>query len=73
MCIIFLFVSVIILFVYDSDEYGTAAASRKELFMTTFYGFQPLFFIIGGVVWDVLAVLHPPFLSYFFIVQVVAY
>ena len=37
MCIIFLFVSVIILFVYDSDRYGTAATSEKELFMITIY------------------------------------
>ena len=37
MCIIFLFVSVIILFVYDSDRYGTAATFGKELFMITIY------------------------------------
>ena len=40
MCIMFLFVSVIILFVCDSDRYGTAATSENELLMTTIYGFQ---------------------------------
>ena len=33
MCLVFLFASVIIVFVYDSDRYGTAATSGKELFM----------------------------------------
>ena len=37
MCLISLFVSVIIVFVYDSDRYGTAATSGKELFMITIY------------------------------------
>ena len=40
MCIMFLFVSVIILFVYDSDRYGTAATSGKELFMINIILFQ---------------------------------
>ena len=66
MCIIFLFVSVIILFVYDSDRYGTAATSGKELFMRALYGFQSLLFVIGGFVWDVLAVPVPPLLLHFF-------
>ena len=56
MCIIFPFVSVIILFVYDSDCYGTPATSGKELFVITIYGFQSLLFVIGGFVWDVLAI-----------------
>ena len=34
MCIMLLFVSVTILFVYDSDRYGTAATSEKELSIT---------------------------------------
>ena len=49
MCIIFLFVSVIILFVYDSDRYGTAATSGKELFMITIYWFQSLLFCSRGI------------------------
>ena len=65
MSIIFLFVSVIMLFVYDSDWYGTAATSEKELFMVTFYGFQSLLFLIGGFVWYVLAVPDPPLVLYF--------
>ena len=69
MCIIFLFFSVIILFVYDSDRYGTAATSGKELFMRALYGFQSLLFVIGGFVWDVLAVPVPPLLLYFFSVS----
>ena len=32
MCVIFLFVSVIILLIYDSDRYGTAAMAGEELF-----------------------------------------
>ena len=36
MCVIFLFVSVIILFVYDCDRYGTAAMAGEELL--TIYG-----------------------------------
>ena len=40
MCVIILFASVIILFVYDSGRYGTAATSGKKLFMATIYGFQ---------------------------------
>ena len=69
MCIIFLFVSVIILFVYDSDRYGTAATSGKELFMITIYWFQSLLFVIGGFVWYVLAAPYPPLFLYFFIVN----
>ena len=69
MCIIFLFVSVIILFVYDSDRYGTAATSGKELFMITIYLFQSLLFVIGGFVWYVLAAPYPPLFLYFFIVN----
>ena len=34
-CLVFLSASVIIVFVYDSDRYGTAATSEKELFMVT--------------------------------------
>ena len=34
MCLVFLFASVIIVFVYDSDRYGTAATSEKELSIT---------------------------------------
>ena len=55
MCIIFLFVSFIILSVYDSDRYGTVATSGKELFMITIYGSQSLLFVIGGFVWDVFS------------------
>ena len=65
----FLFVSVIMLFVYDSDRYGTAARSGWELFMTTIYGFQLLLFIIGGFVWDVLAVPDLPLPLYFYSVN----
>ena len=60
MCLVFLFVSVIIAFVYDSDRYGTAATSAKELFMITVYWFQSLLFVIGGFVWYVLAVPYTP-------------
>ena len=66
MCIIFLFVSAIIIFVYDSDRYGTAATSGKGLFMITIYGFQPFLFLIGVFFWYVLAVLDPPLTLYFF-------
>ena len=69
MCIIFLFVSVITPFVYDSNRYGTAEMSGKKLFMRTIYGFQSLLFVIGGFVWIVLAVPDPPFLLYFFSVS----
>ena len=65
MCIIFLSVSVIILFVYYSDQYGTAATSGKELFLITIYGFQLLLFVIGGFVCYVLAVPDPPLPLYF--------
>ena len=65
MCIIFLFVRVTILFVYDSDRYGTAPKSGMELFMTTTYGFQSLLFVIGEFFWDALAVPDPPLLLYF--------
>ena len=66
MFIIFLFVRVIILFVYDSDQYGTAATSEKELFLITIYGFLTSLFVIGGFVWYVLAVPEPPLALYFF-------
>ena len=66
MCIIFLFVSIIILFVFKSDRYDR---SGKELFMITIYGFQLLLFVIGGFVRDVLAVPDPPLLLYFFSVN----
>ena len=69
MSITFLFVSVIMLFVYDSDWFGTAATSVKELFMITFYGFQSLLFLIGRFVWYVLAVPDPPLALYFFTVN----
>ena len=69
MCIIFLFVSVIVLFVYNSDRNGTAATPGKELFMINIYRFQLLFFVIGKFVWDVLAVPNPPLLLYFFSVN----
>ena len=65
MCIIFLFVSVIILFVYDSDRYGTAATFGKELFMITIYWLHSLLFVIGGFLWYVLAV-PAPLLFYIF-------
>ena len=65
-CIIFLFFSVVILFIYDSDRYGTAATSGKELFMINIYGFQSLLCEIGGFVWDVLAVPDPPLVIYSF-------
>ena len=54
MGVIFLFVSVI-LFAYDSDQYGTAATSGEKLLMTIIYGFQTLSFTTVGFVWDVLA------------------
>ena len=69
MCIIFLFVSVIVFFVYDSDRHGTAATSEKELFMITIYWFQSLLFVIRWFVWYVLAVPDPPLLFYFSIVN----
>ena len=68
MCLVFLFVSVIIVFVYDSDRYGAAATSEKELFIITNL-FQSLLFVIGGFVWYVLAVPYPPLFLYFFIVK----
>ena len=67
MCVIFLFVSVIKLFVYDSDRYGIAATSGEELFMKTIYELQLWHFIIGGFVWDVLAVPDQPLLLYFLV------
>ena len=69
MCIIFPFDSVIILFVYDSDRHGTAAISRKKLFMITIYGFHLLLFVIGEFVWYVLAVPDPLFFYIFFSVN----
>ena len=66
MCLVFLFVSVIIVFVYDSDRYATAATSEKELFMITTYLFQSLLFVIGEFVWYVLAAPYPP-LFYIFL------
>ena len=60
MCLVFLFVKVIIAFVYDSDQYGTAATSGKELFMAIIYWFQTLLFVIEGFVWYALAVPHLP-------------
>ena len=66
MCIIFLFVSFIILSVYDSDRYGTVATSGKELFMITIYGSQSFLFVIGGFVWDVLTVPDPLTSSFIF-------
>ena len=69
MCITSLFVSVIILFVYDSDRYGTAATSGGELFMTIIYGVQLLPLLLGGFVWHALAVPHPPLVLYFFSVN----
>ena len=68
-CIIFQFISVIILFIYNSDQYGTTATSPKELFMITIYGFQSLLFVIGGYVWCVLVVTDPSLLLYFFSVN----
>ena len=65
MWVIFLSVSVIALFVYDSDEYATPATSGEELSMTTIYGFQSLVFVIEGFVWDVLAVPDPPLPIFF--------
>ena len=66
MCIKFLFTSVIILSVYDSDWYETAATSEMELFMITIYGMSRLHFVIEGFVRYVLAVPDPPLLLYFF-------
>ena len=66
-CLVFLFVSVIIVFVYDSDRYKTAATERrKELFMITTYWFQLLLLLIEGFVWYVLAVPRSP-LFYIFL------
>ena len=69
MCIIFLFVSVIILLVYNNDQYPTAATSGKDVFMTSVYGFKSLLFVIGGFVWYVLAVIVPPLILYHFSVN----
>ena len=69
MCIIFLSVSVIILFVYDSDWYETAATSEKELFMITTL-FQSLLSVIEGFVWYVLAAPYPPLFLYFFVLNI---
>ena len=66
MCLVFLSVSVIIVFVYDSDRYGAAATSGKELFMITIYLFQSLLFVIGGFVWYVLAAPYQPLFFIFF-------
>ena len=66
MYLVFVFVSVIIVSVYDSDRYGTAATSGKKLFMITIYRFQALLFVIGGFVWYVLTVAYAP-LFYIFL------
>ena len=66
MRITFLFVSVIILFVYDSDQYGTAAAFGNELLMATIYWFQSFLFVIQGFVQDVLTIPDPPLFLHFF-------
>ena len=60
MRVIFLFVSVILLFARDGDRYGTAATSVAELLETIINGLQSLLFVIGAFVWDVLAVPDPP-------------
>ena len=65
-CLVFLFLSVIIVFVYDRDQCGTAATSKKEHFMITIYLFQSLLFVIGGFVQYVLAAPYPP-LFYIFL------
>ena len=69
MCITSLFVSVIILFVYGSDRYGTAATSGEELFMIIIYGVQLLPLLIGGFVWHALAVPDSPLVLYFLSVR----
>ena len=56
MCLVFLFASVIIVFVYDSDRYGTAATSGKELFMIAIIDSIRCFFVIGGFDLYVLAI-----------------
>ena len=48
MCVIFLSVSVIILFVYYGDWSGTAAASEIEPFVTLVSDSQSLSFVTGG-------------------------
>ena len=65
-CLVLLFVSVVIVSVYDSDRYGIAATSGKELFMITIHKFQSLLFVIGGFVWYVLTVPYTP-LFYIFL------
>ena len=71
MCLVFLIVSVIIVFVYDSDRYGTAATSEKELFMITTYLFQSLLFVIGIFVWYVLAAPYPPLFILFIVNNII--
>ena len=70
MCVILLFVIVLILFVYDGDQYWNAAEwSGVELLLTIVNRFQSLSFVIGRFVLNVLAVPDPPLLSYFFSVN----
>ena len=72
---IYIFVIVIIFFVYEDDRYGTAATygstakSGAELLLTIIYRFQSQPFVIGVLVWDVLAVPDPPVLLYYFSVN----
>ena len=68
MCTIFLFVSFIILFIYNIDRYGTAANVSKVASYDN-YLFQSLLFVIGGFFWYVLAVPDPPLVLYFFSVN----
>ena len=58
MCTIFLFFSVIILFVYDIYRYGTAANVSKVAFNNN-YLFYSLLFAIGGFAWYDLAAPDP--------------
>ena len=65
MCIIFLFVSVILLFVFYGDRYGTAVTSGTELLVTIIERLQLLPFATEAFIWDLLAVPDPQLLLYF--------
>ena len=71
MCVIILFVSRIILLVYDGGRYGTATTSSVEVLVTIINGFQSLPFsegicLVCRSTWDVK---DPSLFLYFFSVN----
>ena len=67
MCVIFLFVSVILLFDCNGDRYRTAATSRVEVLEEIINELQSLLFVIGGFIRDVLVVQDPSLLLSFLV------